>query len=79
MSQVDEVVAALNDATNAVAEDLERLRAEVQNTDAATVEKLQPIADRRSCARSGSRPGKPGTRTDTVTVARALIVPVDSH
>lgn len=46
MSQVDDVLAALNAATNEVAEDLERLREEVANMDATTAEKFVPLVDR---------------------------------
>lgn len=46
MSQVDDVLAALNAATNDVAEDLERLREEIAGTDAATAEKFVPLVDR---------------------------------
>lgn len=46
MSQVDDVLAALNAATNDVAEDLERLRAEVAAFDGETAAKFVPLVDR---------------------------------
>lgn len=46
MSQVDDALADLNNATNDVAEDLERLRDEVAAFDAGTAEKIQPIVER---------------------------------
>jgi phage host-nuclease inhibitor protein Gam len=46
MSAVDDVVRQLNEATNDVADDVERLRAEVQGSDAATAEKFTPIIER---------------------------------
>lgn len=46
MSQVDDVLAELNAATNDIAEDLERLREEVANSDASTAEKFVPLVER---------------------------------
>jgi Asp-tRNA(Asn)/Glu-tRNA(Gln) amidotransferase C subunit len=46
VSQVDDVLTALNSATNDVAEDLERLRGEVAGLDAATAEKFAPLVER---------------------------------
>lgn len=57
MSQVDDVLAALDEATNAVAEDLERLRAEVAGMDADTAAKFVPLVDRlRSLAADPENP-----------------------
>lgn len=46
VSQVDEVLTALNEATNDIAEDLDRLRDEVANSDATTAAKFEPLVGR---------------------------------
>jgi hypothetical protein len=46
MTTVDEVVQQLNDATDEIARDLEGLRGQITDGDAAAAEKLTPIISR---------------------------------
>lgn len=46
MSKVDEVIEALNTATDEIAKDLADLRDEIAGMDPATAAKFQPLLDR---------------------------------
>lgn len=46
MTAVDDVLQEINEATNDIAGDLERLRTEVQGSDAALAARLAPLAER---------------------------------
>lgn len=60
MSQVDDVVAELNTATNDIATELEDLRSQVSGLDAVTAEKFTPIVERlRALAADPSNPVPP--------------------
>jgi len=46
MARLDDVIAQINDATNAIAAELDDLRSQLATGDSAAADKLQPIADR---------------------------------
>jgi uncharacterized coiled-coil protein SlyX len=60
VTQIDDVIAELNDATNQIAEELDALRGDVANVDTVTAQKFQPLVDRlRQLAADPSNPVPP--------------------
>jgi hypothetical protein len=60
MTSMEDAVAQLNAATDEIAADLERLRGEVEGSDAAAAEQLTPIIERlRSLGADPANPVPP--------------------